>query len=233
MNISPNNEKIEKYLDELAMEYKMLLYNALVLRSKPLDDLSISELLRLDNEIKKPLFEDYQKQQRSRRMLLLFGLTYMFLGVIFSFIFKIFSGAYAYNSEAMGSLISGIITIIGLFITLCAFALQSLEIYPRKKTKNYKENTALLEYEVVAKWREMEGIVNDISLNENIKAPRSIIDFLLENHFIDNKEHMILKDFLKMRNNIVHSNDNLYSESAIKEIIDEVDKIIERIKKIV
>ena len=28
MNITPNNEKIEKYLDELADEYKELLFNA-------------------------------------------------------------------------------------------------------------------------------------------------------------------------------------------------------------
>ena len=76
MNISPNNEKIEKYLDELADEYKILLYKALISRSKPLDDLSVSELLRLDNEIKKPLFEDYQRQQRRRRMLFILGLSY-------------------------------------------------------------------------------------------------------------------------------------------------------------
>ena len=54
MNTLSQNDKIEKYLDELADEYKVLLYNALVSRTKPLDDLSVSELLRLDNEIKKP-----------------------------------------------------------------------------------------------------------------------------------------------------------------------------------
>ena len=65
MNISPNNDKIERYLDELSDEYKILLYKALISRTKSLDDLSVSELLRLDNEIKKPLFEDYQKNNVS------------------------------------------------------------------------------------------------------------------------------------------------------------------------
>lgn len=232
MNISPNNEKIEKYLDELASEYKMLLYKALVSRSKPLDDLSVSELLRLDNEIKKPLFEDYQRQQKRRRMLLVAGLTYMFMGVFCFFFFKIINGEYMYNRDTMVSLVSGIISIVGLFITLYACAFQTLGIYPKRSVKRYEEYSALLEYEVVAKWREMEGIVNDISLNANVKTPRSIIDFLLENHFIDEKEHTILKDFLKMRNNIVHSNGTSYSESDVKEIIDEVNKIIDRIKKI-
>lgn len=232
MNISPNNEKIEKYLDELANEYKMLLYKALVSRSKPLDDLSVSELLRLDNEIKKPLFEDYQRQQKRRRMLLVAGLTYMFIGVFSFFFFKIINGEYMYNRDTMVSLVSGIISIVGLFITLYACAFQTLGMYQKTNIKRYEEYSALLEYEVVAKWREMEGIVNDISLNANVKTPRSIIDFLLENHFIDEKEHTILKDFLKMRNNIVHSNGTSYSESDVKEIIDKVNKIIDRIKKI-
>ena len=64
MNISPNNEKIQKYLDELSNEYKELLFVALLERSKSIDDISISDLLRIDNEIKKPLLTGYQKQQR-------------------------------------------------------------------------------------------------------------------------------------------------------------------------
>ena len=85
VNILPKNDKIEKYLDELADEYKVLLYNALVSRTKPLDDLSVSELLRLDNEIKKPLFEDYQKKQHRRQLFLIAGLIYMFTGVFLFF----------------------------------------------------------------------------------------------------------------------------------------------------
>lgn len=233
MNISPNNEKIEKYLDELANEYKILLYKALVSRSKPLDDLSVSELLRLDNEIKKPLFEDYQRQQKRRRMLIVAGLTYMFMGVFIFFFFKIINGEYLYDRDTMISLASGVISIVGLFITLYACVFQTLGIYPKRNTKQDKEYAALLEYEVVAKWREIEGIVNDISLNANVNTSRSIIDFLLDNHFIDEKEHTTLKDFLKIRNNIVHSNGTSYPESDVKNIIDEVNKIIDRIKKIV
>ena len=90
MNILPKNDKIEKYLDELADEYKVLLYNALVSRTKPLDDLSVSELLRLDNEIKKPLFEDYQKKQHRRQLFLIAGLIYMFTGVFLYFLQKEF-----------------------------------------------------------------------------------------------------------------------------------------------
>ena len=97
MNILPKNDKIEKYLDELADEYKVLLYNALVSRTKPLDDLSVSELLRLDNEIKKPLFEDYQKKQHRRQLFLIAGLIYMFTGVFLYFLQKVIWSDFVYK----------------------------------------------------------------------------------------------------------------------------------------
>lgn len=233
MNVSQNNEKIEKYLDELANEYKTLLYKALVSRSKSLEDLSVSELLRLDNEIKKPLLEDYQKQQRRRRLLLTAGLTYMFMGFFCLLAYKIIMNDFLYNMESIISLMSIVISIVGLFLTIYAFASQSLSLFPKNRVNRQEEQPEFLEYEVVTKWRELEGIVNDISLNANVKTPRSIIDFLAENRFIDKNEHDTLKDFLKMRNIIVHQSNNDYSSSEIKIMICKIEKIINKIKKIV
>ena len=82
MNISPNNEKIQKYLDELSEEYKELLFKALLERSKSIDDISASDLLRLDSEIKKPLIENNQRQKKKRTTLLLSGLLYIFLSIL-------------------------------------------------------------------------------------------------------------------------------------------------------
>lgn len=234
MNILPNNEKIEKYLDELADEYKTLLFKALVSRSKSVDDLSVSELLRLDNEIKKPLLEDYQKQQRRRRMLLTMGLTYMFLGFLTFIMFEIINGNFHYEMRNMGSLMSIIIGFVGLFTCILSFAMPTLSLSPNKHINGEKGQTmALLEYEVVTKWRELEGLVNDISINTNVKTPRSIIEFLADNHFVDENEYKLLKNFLKMRNDIVHSMGSEYSSDEINKLIDKIDKIIEKIKKIV
>lgn len=230
MNISPNNDKIEKYLDELADEYKVLLYKALISRTESLDDLSASELLRLDNEIKKPLFEDYQRKQRRHRTLLIAGLTYMVMGVVLYLFTKI---VFQYSIENMISLMSGIITLVGFIIAVYSFALQTLNIgTPRHKVQT-EDSSQILEYEVVTKWRELEGIVNDISINSQVKTPRSIIQFLIENQFIDDKESNILKKFLKIRNNIVHSANNSYTTTELKAMLDEIDKIINKIKKIV
>lgn len=233
MNISPNNDKIERYLDELSDEYKILLYKALISRTKSLDDLSVSELLRLDNEIKKPLFEDYQKKQRIRRILLIAGLTYMVMGVVLYFFTKIFYGDYQYSSENMMLLISVIISLVGSIVAVYSFALQTLNVRMLKHRVQIEDSSQILEYEVVTKWRELEGIVNDISINSQVKTPRSIIQFLIENQFVDDEESIKLKEFLKIRNNIVHATNNGYTITELKTKIDEIDKIINKVKKIV
>lgn len=87
--------------------------------------------------------------------------------------------------------------------------------------------------EQIQKLRVIEGIVNDISINSQVKTPRSIIQFLIENRFIDEDESTTLKEFLKVRNNIVHSTNNRYTTTELRTMLDDVDKIISKIKKIV
>ena len=48
-----NDDKIEKYVNELGEEYKDLLFEALLKKSDSLSELSVSELLRIDNDVKK------------------------------------------------------------------------------------------------------------------------------------------------------------------------------------
>ena len=123
---------------------------------------------------------------------------------------------------------------MGLFISIFSFMLPT--IY-QSSSKNIdraeKNNLSFLEYKVVTKWRELEGIVNDISINTSVKTPRSVIEFLLESKFIDDDEYAILKEFLKMRNNIVHSAERRYSIEEIKTLVEKIDKIIDKLKKIV
>lgn len=232
MNISPNNEKIEKYLDELADEYKVLLYKALISHTKSLDDLSVSELLRLDNEVKKPLFEDYQRMQRRRRMLLTIGLTYMVMGAVLYLFAKIYLGDYQYSRENMMSLMSGIIVLVGFITTVLAFILQNTNIVRPLYKAQMEDPSQVLEYEIIAKWRELEGIVNDISINSEVSTPRSIIQFLKENQFVNDEEYITLKEFLKIRNNIAHSTNNGYTTIELKTMLSDIDKIINKIKKI-
>ena len=90
----------------------------------------------------------------------------------------------------------------------------------------------LLSFEVIAKWRELESIVNDMAENNSVLAPRSIIDYLLSNNFIDKDESIIIREFLKMINNIVHSSKDDLSSDDIKLALTKVDKIIVKLRKI-
>lgn len=234
MDNFPNDEKIEKYLDELADEYKILLYKALLERSSSLDNLSISELLRLDNEIKKPLLEDYRKKQRIRRILAGVGIFYVCVG-IFLYIFSMAISVESYYSrERMMSLVSIVIAGIGVMFSIYSVTFSKIGLQAEAKTKGQSKNrTKLLEYEVVNKWRELEGIVNDISIKETTETPRSIIEFLLSNKFIDKNEYNLLKRFLQLRNSVVHSRSIEFNAQYMEEMIEKVNRIIEKIRKIV
>lgn len=235
MNDLLNNEKIEKYLDELSKEYRTLLFSAFISNAKSLDELSLSELLRLDTEIKKPLLDDYQKQQKQQkrwRLLFIVGVIYMFLGIATFLAEQIRSTDMINNPKAMIQIISVVLSLVGLLISIYSVAFYFMKPIVRNRIKDKNEESPiLLEYEVVSKWRKIEGIVNDLSVDLNIKSPRSSLQFLIENKFIDNKENIVLKEFLKIRNDIVHSSNEVYSSKKIEEKLIEVNRIILKLEK--
>lgn len=227
------NDKIEKYLDELSDEYKNLLYKALVARTKPLDDLSVSELLRMDSEIKKPLLADYKNKQRRDYTLFRLGLLYMILG---AFIFLLSILFWKNDQNGVGniiSLISCIVAFIGFIFVLYSFATQIFGVGTSKYNASSEEYSKVLEYEIVMKWRELEGIVEDISITSQINTSNSVIQFLAENHFIDNNEFNILREFLKMRNNIVYATDVKYTTEELKQMLSEINLIINKLEEII
>ena len=83
------------------------------------------------------------------------------------------------------------------------------------------------------KWRELEGIVEDISITSQINTSNSVIKFLAENHFIDNNEFNILREFLKMRNNIVYATDIKYTTEELKQMLGERNLIINKLEEII
>lgn len=232
MNSLPN-DKIEKYLDELSNEYKKLLYIELVARTNPLDDLSVSELLRMDSEIKKYLLADYKKKQRRDYILFRLGLLYIISGAFIFLLSKVF---WKNDQNGIGnilSLISCIIAFIGFIFVLYSFATQIFGVVTSKYNASSEECSKVLEYEIVGKWRELEGIVEDISLTSQLDTSKTVIQFLAENHFIDDNEVNILRKFLKMRNNIVYATDINYTTEELKKMLGEINHIINKLEEII
>lgn len=234
MNSISNNEKIERYLSELATEYKELLYKALLERSATFDELSVTDLLRIDSEIKKPLRKDYGRELKRRRMYLFTGTIYFFVGLIGFLITLVLKYSYPVFSTIPNTstiqLVSLAIGLLGLFISIFSFAYPYIMPFSKKSAKGM--NNIELEYEVVIKWRALEGIVNDLVMDRKLTNTNSIIQFLVESELINTEEQGFLKDFLRLRNEIVHSTDQKHSNSEIKELLSKVDKIILRLHKL-
>ena len=232
MNYIPKDEKIEKYLNELSEEYKELLYKALITQSKSIEDLSISDLLRLDAEIKKPLHEDYSRIQKRRKTLFMMGEIYIFMGFFMYILFQIMISPDTLSLERIAMLMSIVMLLIGCSSILLSFISPMANTSSKYNHKVKKADLPILKYEVINKWREFEGKVNDISDSDRVKTPHSIIGFLSESHFIDDNEGKELKALLRMRNNIVHNTGVEYSETELKEMIDKSNRILSKIDKI-
>lgn len=221
-----NEDKIEKYLDDLAEEYKTLLLNRLLEVSGNIENLNVCDLLRIDNEIKRPFLSEYRRQLRRKRVFQMSGVLYAIMGIMVLSICEIVDSV---KSEGM-VLFSLVIIFMGVIMILMS------EMYPnkwyysnQKVSNNSEESRAILEYRVVSAWRELEGFATDI-YSENIILPTgSIISSLLNDNYINQKEADFLKDFLKMRNNIVHDINNNYELDEMRNMLKRVQHIINKL----
>lgn len=223
-----NEEKIERYLDDLADEYKELLLKRLLEVSGTIENLSVSDLLRIDNEIKKPLLSDYRRQQRKKRVILMAGILYSIMGIMLLTMFEMVDSL---RYEGM-TLVALVITFLGLLMSLMSVMLpNSKNFFGKHEVRNTEDDRALLEYSVVKTWRELEGVAADIYMDSKAITTSSILSKFLQDNYINNDEAETLRGFLKMRNNIVHDTDNNYKLQEIKDMLKRAQSIINNLKK--
>lgn len=224
-----SNDKIEKYLDELSLEYRELLFKALVERSESVDDLRISELLRIDNEIKKPLLENTSEKKQKRFRTL--GLAYIFIGICLaamSWIVKQISVTPTLSN--MFLLCSLILVMVGGLAMLMSVIFPN-KILGKNKTDN-TNNDKMLQYEVISLWRSFEGMFNDAGVEMNDMRIPYIMNNLVKNQAITENEMNDLKSLLKARNAIIHSIELNYSSKDLEEIIAKVKPILAKLEKL-
>lgn len=223
-----NEEKIERYLDDLADEYKELLLKRLLEVSGTIENLSVSDLLRIDNEIKKPLLADYRRQQRRKRVILMAGMLYAIIGIMLLTMLEMVDSL---RYDGM-TLVALVITFLGLLMSLMSEMLPSSKYFSGKhEAINTEDDRALWEYSVVKTWRELEGIAADIYMDSKSTTTSSILSKFSQDNYINKEEAETLREFLKMRNNIVHDTDNNYKLQDIKDMLKGVQNIINNLKK--
>lgn len=222
-------DKIERYLDDLAIEYKELLLKRLLEVSGSIENLSVTDLLRIDTEIKKPLLADYRRQQRRQRTILMAGMVYAIMGIMILISFKMINSSFKYDGITLMALV---ITFLGLLMSLFSI-MMPISKYPLSKheIKSMANNRVMLEYSVVKTWRDLEGIAADLYTESKVMPTHSIISRLLEDNYINIVGAEKLRTFLKMRNNIVHDTNNNYALEEIETMLKEVDAIINSLKK--
>lgn len=231
-----NNTRIDQYLAVLSDEYKDLLFNALLEQSPSVDELSVSELLRLDSEVKKPLLPAYRRYQRRRKKLLFIGLLYILIG-LFSFVFYLLYKQVVISSldkDSIISLVSSAIALLGLAISFSSFAfpLITKKEISKSGAKRATESSAMIEYEIISKWRDIEGLASDFSMTANVMTPSSAITFLRQNGMIDVSEQETLKKLLRLRNEVVHTKKDSISFDEAENLLKETDKIINKLKMV-
>ena len=159
-----SDEKIKRYLDELGEEYKVMLLEQLVTNSNTLEELSISELIRLDEDVKYYLRTKDNDKRKNKYYVL--GILYVFMGLfmyLFFNIMTIFDNIQFLSRFELMKLMSTIISMIGILLCMITFIADN----KRKKLKNDNNKRKILEYEVIAIWKELEGLYYDISENKS------------------------------------------------------------------
>ena len=226
-----NSDKLDRYLDELSSEYRALLFEELIKRSNSVDKLSVSDLLRLDDEVKKHLRSDYIKVQRKRRILLYLGLSYILFGCFFYIISQLINhDDIIFSTESIMSLLlcfSGLV--VSIISAVVPFSTMSKT---NSKKSPSEEPSSLVEYDIIKKWREIEGLTNDFAIDQKLTTPKSAIEYLSQNLFIDKAELDVLRSLLRLRNSIIHSADLPCSYANAREIITAADKILSKLRNV-
>lgn len=224
-----NDEKIKKYLDELADEYKELIYKKLIEDNKGVDELSISKLLRIDSEIKKPLVEKSDRRKHLLNLMVITGVCYAVVGLC---MFLFYSMRNTYDSVEFVSLL---VTLLGILIALVSAFLpkvlpgERVSINSKYGSEKIKEQ---IEYQIVTIWRDFEGITNDLTERNTSNSKDTPIDILKSNNLIGEDEISCLRALLKLRNTVVHGNTDSIDIAESRNVLNKCSVILAKLEKI-
>lgn len=197
------NQKFNLLLNELGEEYKDLLIEKMLndYQTTDIDNLPISELLKLDVSIKENLVQDKQLEKKKRiyTMLSSIGLMYSLLGIFLLF-FQEFK--YSFSEEPL-NMLALILIMMGLFISFYSILIKNLVI--KRKTYTSIRNNTNNNYEYVSLWKELEGLMIQLSPDNIPSSPSKLIQYLVTNNFISSEDENAIRTLLRLRNEAVHS----------------------------
>lgn len=229
-----SSKKLQLVVNELGEEYKDLLIEKMLndYQTTDIDSLPVSELLKLDVSIKEKLVQNKQFEKRKRfyNLLASLGLVYSMLGIFLLFFQEL---ERSFSTEPMNMLALSFI-MIGLFVSFYGLMLKNVTLKRRAyhPTKNDSQNG----YEFVSLWKELEGLMIQLSPDNTPSSPSRLIQYLLENNFISSKDENSIRTLLQLRNETVHSTTSPRLELTHEEyssLIKNIRNIITKLNNIV
>ena len=159
-NISDKRKKL--IIDELGEEYKDLLIEHILddLGENDADVINTSDLIRLDVTTKSNLRigRGLRRKYRVFTMISLMGLLYSLIGV-FLLIWSQIGRDSSYELK-----LSYILVFLGLSISIMALLMRTLVNYRPFKDRGI--DRSISSYEIINKWKEMEGLIHDTVFKE-------------------------------------------------------------------
>ena len=232
MKFSNNNDRIDKYLDELADEYKECLLKALLYVSPTPDDLRVSELLRLDYEVKKRLLPGYMRQRQRMNMFFLTGIAYTVLGLSMLAFFQA-----AINDSFFDIfptvLVAVVVGITGLVMSFYTILMTPLLIGRRVEESIELSERELAKYEIIKKWQEIERIGESLMPDGKNMFSRSVTQLLLDSKYISGDEEETIRECRKARNDIIHYSGDKYTTEEMRNIFRKMDVLLKKLHNIV
>lgn len=218
------DQKMQAFLDELGDEYKELLLRELIERTGPGEDLSISKLISIDNDIKG--FMNRKFQMKSYRRFQILGLLYSCMGIFMYILSEIMASFQSANHLTPSNLVQ-LLSIIIALTGILAYILPILINYTNHGKRQATDKAT--EYEVVAIWKEIEGICNDLSTKNKAITNSSVIQVLSQEKLITEEEREELVSFLRFRNAIVHDSRHKATNEELKNSIHNALRIVANI----
>lgn len=219
------NNKIFDYLDDAAEEYKKLLLKKLIEDSRDIGDISVNNLVTLDEKIKVPL-RNRLENRYSRFQLL--GLLYVNIGLMLLLFSFIYNSDYLYSRDHIILIMSIVLIFLGVYIYLFTLLFKNLKL---RRRYNLEKSNVSLDSLIISQYRRLEYILKEYIPNALEKSIQIALKELKGKNIITEEELILLRDFIGLRNQFVHYRDDAVDYYNSFKVICCADEVINRLEK--
>lgn len=232
MKYQISNRKFNIILEELAEEYKELLIEAALTQNNEIDieNISISELTKIDSETKERL-KNRSRNRRINRMSDLISMTGLLYSLFGLMLIMVSSNENRFLDSTLSTM-AIICVFIGFIIALIGMIMKP--VLSNKKSVINRRQIFDYEFQVINKWRILEGIIYQISPENDRLSLKSMINNLEQSKLISKDDMKTLSLLMNVRNRIVHrSYGEVEFTEEIKDVLENAQKLIDKLSDLI